>query len=106
MLADYGYGHILIGEEIWPDVVGHVKTVEVTPENQTADTVHTPLSTFGFGMATTPQQPVNPFGFDTGTQAARSRAFDNPPHRANPPILSRLPSAHRPTRFSNLMISP
>ncbi|KAG8736600.1 hypothetical protein FRC10_009135 [Ceratobasidium sp. 414] len=78
-LEDCGDGLILIGEEIWPEIVDHVKNVEVTLEDQATDA--SPLDLTGVGAAATLQKPfsqVAPGSPDTRTQASPRQASDNP----------------------------
>ncbi|KAG8736499.1 hypothetical protein FRC10_009233 [Ceratobasidium sp. 414] len=88
-LPDYGDGLILIGEEIWPEVVSIVKDVEVTLETPAPDASHAPLDSAGGGMAAAASSVAQ----DTRTQAV--------PRQASVPITIRTPS-HKVLKFGNL----
>ncbi|KAG8679746.1 hypothetical protein FRC08_016770 [Ceratobasidium sp. 394] len=61
-LADCGDGLLLISEEIWPELVNHVKAIEVTLEDQPAEASPTPPLSASMARTATPR--------DTATSTA------------------------------------
>ncbi|KAG8736602.1 hypothetical protein FRC10_009137 [Ceratobasidium sp. 414] len=84
-LAAYDDELVLVGEEIWLEVVDHVKNVEVTLEDQATD-VNPPLPLTGVGAAVTPQEPETRVAHDTLPWAAPSQASDNPATTSSEPL--------------------
>ncbi|KAG8712344.1 hypothetical protein FRC08_014722 [Ceratobasidium sp. 394] len=108
-LADYGDGLTLISEEIWPEVVGHVKNVEVTLEDESTVAVYAPLGASGIRAVTTLPKPMNPVTHGTRNKAAPRRASDNTAINSSGPIdsvsVTVRTASHRILKFGDLPVS-
>ncbi|KAG9077199.1 hypothetical protein FRC06_009051, partial [Ceratobasidium sp. 370] len=104
-LAAYGDELVLISEEIWPEVVSHVRTVEVTLEESIPDDL---AAAIAGNVAATPQNTASLVGHRFFAKAAPRLVVDNPVATSIAPgiisITVRTPS-QRILNFDNLRAS-
>ncbi|KAG9075624.1 hypothetical protein FRC06_009980, partial [Ceratobasidium sp. 370] len=103
-----GDGLFLISEEIWPEVAGHVKNIEVTWEDQLTDANQTPLGSGDFGASTTLQNTAGPVVHGTHPQAAPrqvSHALTTPIESSGAPSITIHTPSYRVLEFRDLGVA-
>ncbi|KAG9075688.1 hypothetical protein FRC06_009950, partial [Ceratobasidium sp. 370] len=100
---------VLVSEEIWPEVSGHVKNIEVTLEDQPTDASHMPLDSGSVKVSAAPQDTIGPIAPGTRPQTAPRQISNDPTttpieSSGSVSITIHTPS-HRDLKFSDLHAS-